>query len=332
MRIGLDVGGTKIAALAIDDDGSIVARVRRTTGHGEKEVLTSIIGATEELLESASAPVGAIRHIGLGIPGLVDAEEGTVRHAVNLRIGEEPFEIRRLLSEHFGGAPVSVDNDLNVGALGAAALLGYENVDLAYLAIGTGLAAGIVLHGEPRTGAHGATGEIGHIPVNPMGERCPCGQRGCLETVASGTALTRKWPTSNSQPAPAALFREAQRGNAEAQKVKAEFIGGVVQAVQMTALSIDVDIAILGGGVSELGEPLLTAVQEELRARARESHLLATLNLADKVQLLPPGSAAAAVGAAILGREKTDTVPSLKDAQGPRAETVGSKVSPLQNV
>ena len=90
------------------------------------------------------------------------------------------------------GVPVAVENDVNVATLGAVALSGIR--DLVYLSIGTGLAAGLVLDGTLRRGATGAAGEIGHVPIDPLGAVCQCGQRGCLETVASGRALAEAWP------------------------------------------------------------------------------------------------------------------------------------------
>lgn len=315
LRVGLDVGGTKIAAVILDEDAKILARVRRSTKHGVPGLLQSVISAIEELLEQVGASASNLAAIGMGIPGLVDRDKGVVQHAVNLGIGDESLDMRAALRDRFPTAAVSVDNDLNVGALGAAALLDLGDVDLAYLAIGTGLAAGFVLQGEPRAGANGAAGEIGHIPVDPFGEKCACGQRGCLETIVSGTAIGRRWATTNSRPAPAALFAEAERGNKDAIRVRDEFAAGVAAAIRLVALSVDVDVIILGGGVSELGEPLLAVTQKALRAQARGSQLLESLRLEDRVRLLPSGSAAAAIGAALLGRGLSDPVPTLADVQ-----------------
>lgn len=319
LRVGLDVGGTKIAAVILDEDAKILARVRRSTKHGVTGLLHSVISAIEELLEISHASASNIKIIGMGIPGLVDAEAGVVQHAVNLGIGDESIDMRSALVKRFPSAQVYVENDLNVGALGAAALLNLADVDLAYLAIGTGLAAGFVLKGKPRSGAHGACGEIGHIPVDPFGEKCACGQRGCLETIVSGTALSRRWSTAESRPAPAVLFDEAAKGNREATKVRDEFAAGVASAVRLIALSVDVDTIVLGGGVSELGTPLLEVVQDALRSQARGSRLLESLELDKKIRLLPSGSAAAAIGAALLGSDLTDTIPTLDDAQARRA-------------
>lgn len=328
LRVGLDVGGTKIAAIILDEDAKILARVRRSTKHGVSGLLHSVISAIEELLEISNASASNLKTIGMGIPGLVDAEAGVVQHAVNLGIGDESVDMRSALTERFPSAQVFVENDLNVGALGAAALLDLGDVDLAYLAIGTGLAAGFVFKGVPRSGPRGAAGEIGHIPVDPFGEKCACGQRGCLETIVSGTAIARHWSTTESRPAPAVLFEEADKGNAAAVKVRNEFVAGVASAIRMIALSVDVDTVVLGGGVSELGAPLLSLVEEALRTQARGSRLLESLELDRHVQLLPAGSAVAAVGAALLGSGLSDTVPTLEAAQALRGGGVPSAPAP----
>ena len=202
---GLDVGGTKTLAAAVAVpgepldgaldgravvDGSIVATVRRPTNIGSASVvLASITGALEAVAEAAGVAPGGFAGVGVGIPGLVDRGAGSVRHAVNLGLGDDPLP----LAEHLGrlaGAPVVVDNDVNAAAVGAAAALSCTG-DLAYLSVGTGVAAGFLLGGRIRRGAHGAAGEIGHLPVARAG-RCA--------SAASGGA-SRRWPRARRSPA-----------------------------------------------------------------------------------------------------------------------------------
>ena len=146
-------------------------------------------------------------HIGIGIPGIVDRDRGTVAHAVNLGLGGEWFPLAGRLADRTG-ATVVVENDLNAATWGAHVLSGAD--DLAYLALGTGLAAGFVLSGKLRRGVHGAAGEIGHVPVDPAGPLCSCGQRGCLELRASGSALSAAWPAQGNVP-PARPFSPRPR-------------------------------------------------------------------------------------------------------------------------
>ncbi len=190
LSVGLDIGATKTLGLVADADGTIRAEVREPTEPGAEgrgptaaRVVEALRKATDEELTGA---------VGIGVPGLVDVEQGAVKHAVNLDVDGDWFPLRTLLADRLG-VPVVVENDVNAAALGAVALSGKE--DLVYLSIGTGLAAGLVLGGRLRRGNHGAAGEIGHLPVDPAGAPCQCGQRGCLETVASGSALAAAWPS-----------------------------------------------------------------------------------------------------------------------------------------
>jgi glucokinase len=302
--VGLDVGGTKVLGVLLGPDGSIEGSVKLPTVRGPEGVISSAARAVRSLTDAAGLEPAALAGLGLGVPGLVDPESGSVMHAVNLGIEGEPFGLARELSALFGGIPVDVDNDLNVAALGASHAMGSEGQDLAFLSLGTGLAAGIVLGGRLRRGVSGAAGEIGHIPINPEGPLCPCGQRGCVETYASGTALSARWPSQSGRPAPLELFEAAAAGNPEALRIKQEFAAAVASAVRILELTVDVRHVVLGGGVTGLGQPLLDAVREALVAQASTSPFLSSLELEKRVSLAPSDVPVAAVGAAIAGRRK----------------------------
>ena len=247
----------------------------------------------------AAALDGALpSHIGIGIPGIVDRDRGTVAHAVNLGLGGEWFPLAGRLADRTG-ATVVVENDLNAATWGAHVLSGAD--DLAYLGLGTGLAAGFVLSGTLRRGIHGAAGEIGHVPVDPVGPLCSCGQRGCLELRASGSALTAAWPTQGHLPPAEALFAAAAAGNQAAVAARDRFAAGVADAVRMLGLAVDPAVIIIGGGVAHVGEPLLAAVTAALRAQAATSPFLAALDLASRTTLLPGRLPVGAIGAALIG-------------------------------
>ena len=294
--IGLDIGATKTLGVVVDEQGAIRASVRRPTVPGAQGVLATAAEVVEALRrkvgDAASGPVG------VGVPGLVDARGGAVKHAVNLGVDGDWLPVGRLLAEIIG-VHVLVENDVNAAALGAVALSGAD--DLVYLSIGTGLAAGLVLDGRLRRGDHGAAGEIGHVPVDPSGLLCSCGQRGCLETVASGSALEAAWP-SGERPAAQVLFAAAAAGDREAAAIRDRFADGVAEAVRVLSLSVDPRTIVLGGGVAQLGEPLLTAVTEALRRQTTESPFLASLDLAGRMRVVPADHPVAAVGAALLWR------------------------------
>jgi predicted NBD/HSP70 family sugar kinase len=221
-----------------------------------------------------------------------------VSHAVNLGLGGEWFPLADRLADRTGAAVV-VENDLNAATWGAHVLSGAD--DLAYLSLGTGLAAGFVLDGVLRRGAHGAAGEIGHVPVDPGGPLCSCGQRGCLELSAAGSALTAAWPADGETSPAEALFAAAATGNADAVAVRDRFAAGVADAIRMLGLAVDPRTIIIGGGVAHLGDPLLAAVTAALRAQAATSPFLASLDLAGRVRLIPAGVPVGAIGAAMIG-------------------------------
>lgn len=302
LRVGIDIGGTKTDAVAIDAAGSVVHRLRLATGFGGDAVLDSAISAVEGL--AAAAGGDALGTIGIGIPGTVDPATGRVEHAVNL--GLTGLDLGGELSARLGRA-VRVENDVNAAALGAFSLLGLGAAQsMAYLNLGTGLAAGLVLGGELWRGARGVAGEIGHIPVDPAGPVCPCGQRGCLELMASGSGIARQWPTDEPKPV-RALFAAADAGDALAIEVRARLVENVAAAVRLLVLTVDVDDVVIGGGISSLGDELLADVRAVLRGWAEGSGFLAMLQLPERVALVPRGTNAAAIGAALVGASTSPT-------------------------
>lgn len=309
--VGLDIGGTKILGALLDPEGEVVGTVRRPTVHGADGVVAGAAQAVRDVVATGGAELADLAGVGLGIPGIVDHRSGTVKHAVNLGVHDDELPLAELLSAELGGVPVVVENDLNVAAVGAAHVLersvdeagrARDHEDLAFLALGTGLASGLVLDGQLRRGVSGAAGEIGHIPVDPLGPECTCGQRGCLERFASGRALEAAWPSRYGKPSPVELFEAARRGDEEAIVVRDRFADATASAVRLLVLTTDVRHVVLGGGVAQLGTELLDAVQDALREQAKVSPFLGSLKLAERVQLAPTHVPVAAVGAAVLGR------------------------------
>jgi glucokinase len=295
VKLGLDIGATKTLGVVLDDDGRIRAEVRERTAPGAGGVVESAGRVVDALRAATGDPLAG--PVGVGIPGLVDVEQGAVKHAVNLGLDGDFVPLGDLLGERLGVRTV-IENDVNAASLGAAALSGDR--DLIYLSIGTGLAAGLVLDGVLRRGVHGAAGEVGHLPVDPQGAVCSCGQRGCLETIASGSALAAAWPSGDVPPAQA-LFAAAQAGDEKAVQVRDDFAAGVASAVRALSLTVDPASIVLGGGVAQLGEQLRVAVAQALLAQAATSPFLASLDLAGRVRVVPADYPVAAVGAALLG-------------------------------
>ena len=296
LRVGLDIGGSKVLGAVVDADGTVVAQSRQDTRRGPDGILataTAVLGLLAGALDGALPP-----RIGVGIPGIVDHDRGAVSHAVNLGLGGDWFPLAGQLARRTG-ATVVVENDLNAATWGARVLTGAD--DLAYVSLGTGLAAGFVLDGVLRRGASGAAGEIGHVPVDPGGPLCSCGQRGCLELTAAAAALTAAWPSGGAASPAEALFAAAAAGNPEAAAVRDRFAAGVADAIRLLGLAVDPRVIIIGGGIAYLGDPLLAAVTAALRAQAAASPFLAALDLADRVRLIPAGVPVGAIGAALIG-------------------------------
>ncbi len=306
MSVGLDIGGTKILGVLVDADGAVLHRVVLPTTKGGGGVVKTAALAVERLVCAAGVPLSNLTAVGIGVPGVVDPATGQVAHAVNLGI-DGSVALGSLLSARLDGLLVQADNDLNAAALGAAHLRcapeggGHRPADLAFLALGTGVAAGMVLDGVLRRGAKGVAGEIGHIPIVAGGRLCPCGQRGCLEQYASGAALDAAWPSRTGRPSPTEIFEAAQAGDEAAVRIREGFAGAVAAAVRLLVLTCDVEVVVVGGGVSAVGAPLLTSVQAALTNQTAESPFLRSMGMAGRVELAPADMPVAAIGAALLG-------------------------------
>ena len=306
--VGLDIGGTKVLGVALDGDGVVRHQVRLGTAKGVPGLVDVAVAVVEDLAARVGVSASELAGVGIGLPGVVDADKGLVEHAVNLGI-EQSTPLAALVAERLGGVQVRVENDLTVAVVGAAHTVdgaqgsGEASVhDVAFLALGTGLAAGLLLEGRLRRGSHGGAGEIGHLTLVPDGLPCKCGQLGCLEQYASGSALDLAWPSRFGRPAPAELFTAAADGDTRAIEIRDRFAWAVAAAVRILVLTADVDLVVIGGGVSALGQPLLRAVRGELERQAEASPFLESMGLPGRVSLAPADVPVGAVGAALLGR------------------------------
>lgn len=321
MRLGFDVGGTKADAVVVAAGDEIVARLRRPTGWGPTAVVATITEMAHELGSAVGIPASGFDSIGIGMPGQVAPGSATVTHAVNLGVDELD------LGTAVGGAlgvPVAAENDVKAAAIGAYALhgAGRPRADtMAYLNLGTGIAAGFVKNGRLWRGARGTAGEVGHISVDPNGPLCRCGQRGCIETFCGGGAIAEHWGRPAALPV-LDVFDAADAGDADARALRDGMAYGAASAIRVIVLAGDVETVVLGGGVTALGDRMLSRVVDELDAGAAASPFLRSLRLAERVELLPPGSPAAALGAALIGAAAqpragslpTDSVPTDRKA------------------
>ncbi|MGF1653701.1 MAG: ROK family protein [Actinomycetales bacterium] len=300
---GLDIGGTKIEGVVLDASGSALAHRRAATVPGPDGVLAGAVAVLRALAADAGGP-RTLAGVGVGAAGVVDEREGRILHAVNLGVDGDGLALAAGLTAATG-VPARVENDVNAAAVGVHAALGSPPADLALLSVGTGLAAGFVLGGRLHRGARGGAGEVGHLPVVADGPECVCGQRGCLEAVASGRALARRWQELGRRPSSrpaAAVVSAAAAGDAAAAQVWQEFCGHLAMAVRILLQTVDVDTVVLGGGVAGVGAPLVSGVRQALARQAAESDLVRRLDPEARLVPVPAGRSLAAAGAALLGR------------------------------
>lgn len=306
IRVGLDVGGTKIDAVAVSESGEILGRLRRASGWGGAEVVASIEDAVRRLAAESGFAISAVASAGVGIPGLVDADAGRVLHAVNL--GVESLDLADIAGSRLG-VPFRVENDVKAAALGAAVLRGATG-SMAYLNLGTGVAAGIVTDGRIWRGSRGTAGEVGHLSVDPRGRLCGCGQVGCIETLCGGGALAKAWARPGALPV-RDILDAAELGEADAVALRADLFRGAAAAVRVLVLSADVERVVIGGGLTALGDRLQAGIRAALLSGSETSAFMRSLRLDERIEILPAGSPAAAFGAALVGTPtpSKETVP-----------------------
>jgi fructokinase len=260
LRIGVDLGGTKIEAIALDGAGQEVCRQRVSTPRAS---YPEILGAIVQLIESVEATCGARGKIGLGIPGIVSPATGLVKNANTTLLIGHPLD--RDLAELLG-RPVRVGNDANCFTLseatdGAAspAELGVERPTVFGVIIGTGTGGGVVMAGQLLVGADAIAGEWGHNPLPwPDAEDAPapacwCGQHGCIETFLSGPALSRAHAQRTGQEIDAARISAlADAGDPAALATIDQYAGRLARALASIINVLNPDAIVLGGGVSNV--------------------------------------------------------------------------------
>lgn len=278
--IGVDLGGTKLLAGAVDAQLRVHHRAHRpASGADAAAVLDTIESAVREVAESDDVTVTAV---GIGIPAQIDLRTGTVMLSNHLPL--EGVPVRDVMAERLG-LPVTVDNDANLALLAelrAGAVQGCS--DALMLTLGTGIGGGILAGGRVLRGAQGAAAELGHITVQADGPPCPgkCPNRGCLEAVASGTALGEAARHVAARRPDGALARAmtgrhqlgrlvtelAHDGDPDARRLVAEVGTWLGVGIASLLNVFDPEVVVIGGGVVAAGELLLTPAREEVRRRA----------------------------------------------------------------
>ncbi len=291
MRIGIDIGGTKIEAVAIDEELNVLATFRGPVRPGP----TAVTAGALEAIDAVSRDAGdQISSIGIGVPGVIRC--GVVHHARNL--GIESYDLKSAIAEQ-ANAGVRVFNDVNAAALGAWALRGGASTSFAYLNLGTGMAAGLVLDGRVWQGSRGLAGEIGYISADPHGPTHVEGLAGTLEGYASGSGVVAQWGVDGASAVD--VFRAAEAGDARAVAIRDGVYFGAANAVRVLALAFGSDTIVIGGGLAALGRPLCEGMAKHFDAWSQTSPLMASLQLDAITHLLDNERPTHAIGAAIMG-------------------------------
>lgn len=267
LTIGVDIGGTKIAAATVDSRGGIVETVVRSTpaADGAGAVLAAVESAIRELADHERAA-----GIGVGTGGVVDHDRGIVLAANDLLPGWAGVDLRRELTERLG-KPVAVDNDVNAFAWAEqrfGAGVGYR--DVLYVSVGTGVGGALVLAGRPHRGAHFTAGELGHLAVpEAVGRRCNCGRLDHLEAIASGPAMSTRYAELGGEELDLRAIADlARSGEALATSVITDGARALGRALAGLVNTIDVPRVVIGGGVADMAQvywqPLTNAFAAEL--------------------------------------------------------------------
>jgi len=281
---GIDLGGTKILVLISDAQGKVLgsARVATLAAQGPEAVIGHIVDATREAAREAGVEVSALRCVGVSAPGPIDAVDGVVTDPPNLP-GWHNVPLARILRERLG-VPAALENDANCGGVGEhqfGAARGYRHV--IFVTISTGIGGGIIIDNELYVGASGAAGEVGHIVVSIDGPTCGAGHVGCLEAYASGTAIAAR---AHEQIAAGGLVRTArlaeqdpplsartvylagQQGEAEATAIiqtAGRYLGtGLAGLINV----FNPQVIVLGGGLTNMGDTILGPAVETARTRS----------------------------------------------------------------
>ncbi len=311
--IGIDVGGTKIAAGLVDRNGQVLHRFS-TRAHAEQLpefVIATIEQAYQAVVQNSGVDPAQIEAVGLGFPGNTNSKTGMVLFSSNLPEWDH-FPLRDTVAKRIG-TPVVLENDANLAALGEHRFgVGRGTQHMCYVTFSTGYGIGIILNGEPYVGHIGSAGELGHVVININGPLCTCGKRGCIMAYASGIGISRMVYEKIATGVPTMLLDrlapDGQRVNAEIVATAAKQGDTVAQEILRTAgyyagvgLSMIIQILnpeliVVGGGLVRIGslvwEPALAAMREHTQPELWDSVRIVPWQLEDDLGIL--GAAAKA--------------------------------------
>ena len=318
--VGVDMGGTKILAAVVDAEGDILstAKIPTQAKNGTSNVIDRIADSIQQAIAESDVTTESIGAVGIGAPGPLDPDTGIVIFAPNLGWRDVPLksELETRIS-----IPTFVDNDVNVGTLGEHTFGAGQNVqNLVGIFVGTGIGGGIILNGELFHGASKTAGEIGHIIVKADGPKCGCGTRGCLEALASRTAMTKQFQKAILKKKKKSILTELTDGDlgliksgtlAKALRSKDKLTKKVFKEVTKylgvgigsIVNFLNPEMIVLGGGVVEaLDDTFINNIRKAAKKYALPDTLKGVQIV--KAQL---GDNAGVLGAAALARQRLDS-------------------------
>ncbi len=280
MYIGIDLGGTNIAAGLVDDNGNILKK-RSTPTRAERsfeEIVKDMADSAESLIRDAGVERSEIKAVGVGSPGAIDHSNGVVINAGNLGWKDAPlkFELEKLT-----GISVSVENDANAAAYGEYVKHGGEIKDFIFITLGTGIGGGIIIDGKIYRGFNGAGAEVGHNTLIYGGDMCSCGKRGCWEVYGSVTGLINqtcdaidknpgslmaKYRCERGVVDGRTAFDAAKAGDYAAKAVVKQYLEYVADGICSLVNIFEPEVLLIGGGISKEGEYLLAPIREYCEA------------------------------------------------------------------
>ncbi len=283
--IGIDLGGTKISTALVSGAGGIIARDYRETlaAAGPDAVIGRMLDAARQVMAEADVETAQVAAVGIGAPGPLDVAAGVVVSPPNLP-GWERVPLRQLIADALT-IPAFLEKDANAAAMGEHLFgAGQGARHMIYVTVSTGIGSGLILDGGLYHGATSMAGEIGHTTIVPDGPRCGCGNRGCLEALASGTAVARRARERVAQGAPTLIADLAEgeperitakivalaadQGDAEARQIIAEAMNYLGIGMANLVNLFNPQLIVVGGGLANIGDALFESVRRVIEQRA----------------------------------------------------------------
>ncbi len=276
MYIGIDLGGTNIAAGLVDDSGNILKQdsVPTLKERNYTEIIRDMANLSKKILQESGYTTDDIKSVGIGSPGTVDNKRGMVVYSNNIIMNNVPMaeEFQKYIDK-----PVNMENDANAAAYGEYIASGKSAESFIFMTLGTGVGGGIVINGKIYRGFNSAGAEIGHASIIKDGKLCTCGKKGCLEAYASVSALIEQtknavkenptskmaeWVENNGKVSGRTAFECAKAGDETAIMVRDTYIRYVAEGVSNLVNIFQPELFVIGGGISKEGAVLLNPIKE----------------------------------------------------------------------